>query len=310
MYITNTIYGTTPLIVHAPGLLHSMDKIIIHTLFNPYWIPIMKNWQKEAPEICKKEIKDELTIITWNNTDIKGYCEQSLEKLGLDYLVLGKGKKSWQNINKITTALEIIDLIKTPYVMALDCFDVIVLRDPYEALVKFKAMDCEMLFNGEKNYYPDYGSAKIGKFSITDKWKKFETTVAKSEWGFLNSGAFIVKTPFYKEFLLKCLKYYEEIENKGTSLFLPQNPVYKKYPHYKISDSDQLITHWMHYDYYPRIKIDYRTDIFFNTIFTTLNKRKLTIQDNLFTCHKEIKYDAKIRIASFLLRLYLKTQNH
>ena len=181
MYITNTIYGITPLIVHATGLLHSKDKIIIHTLFNPYWIPIMKNWQKEAPEICKKEIKDELTIITWNNTDIKGYCEQSLEKLGLDYLVLGKGKKIWQNINKITTALEIIDLIKTPYVMALDCFDVIVLRNPYEALVKFKAMDCEMLFNGEKIYYPDYGSAKIGKFSITDKWKIFETTVAKSE---------------------------------------------------------------------------------------------------------------------------------
>ena len=43
--------------------------------------------------------------------------------------------------------------------MALDCFDVIVLRDPYEAMEKFKTMDCDMLFNGEKNYYPDYGLA-------------------------------------------------------------------------------------------------------------------------------------------------------
>ncbi|MGD0279063.1 MAG: glycosyltransferase domain-containing protein, partial [Smithella sp.] len=295
--------------VHAPGLLHSMDKIIIHTLFNPYWIPIMKNWQKEAPETCRKETKDELTIITWNSTDIKGYCEQSLEKLGLDYLVLGKGMKTWQNINKITTALDIVDLIRTPYVMALDCFDVIVLRDPYEALEKFKAMGCEMLFNAEKNYYPDYGLAKTGEYSITDKWKEFEINVAKSEWGFLNSGAFIVKTSFYKEFLLKCLGYYAEIENKRMSLSLPKDPVYKKYPHYKISDSDQLVTHWLHHDYYPRIKIDYRMDIFFNTIFTTLNKRKLTIQDNMFTGHKSIKYETKVRIASFLLRLYLKTKN-
>ena len=55
MYITNTMYGTTPLIVHAPGLLHSMDKIMIHTLFNPYWIPIIKNWQKEAPKHAKRK---------------------------------------------------------------------------------------------------------------------------------------------------------------------------------------------------------------------------------------------------------------
>ena len=70
--------------------------------------------------------------------------------MGLDYLVLGKNFRNWRNINKITSALEIIDSIKTPYIMALDCFDVIVLRDPYEAVEKFKSMNCDMLFNGEK----------------------------------------------------------------------------------------------------------------------------------------------------------------
>jgi hypothetical protein len=305
MYVNNLISGTSPLIVHAPGLQHSRERILIHLLFNPYWMPIVKNWEKEAPCLCKKETKDELTIITWNSTGLKGYCEQSLEKWGLDYLTLGEDIRNWRNVNKITTALEIIDSIKTPYVMALDCFDVIVLRDPYEAVEKFKTMDCDMLFNGEKNYYPDYGLMATGNYAITDKWKKYEISLAKSEWKFLNSGTFIVKTQFYKEFLIKCLERYDTIKNSAESLPLPQNPSYKKYPDFKISNSDQLIAHWMHYDYYPRIKIDYKMEIFFNTVHTALDKSKLTIQDSVFTGYSAIQYSIKVSALGILVKMYL-----
>lgn len=163
-------------------------------------MPIVTNLEKKELGVCRKETKDNITIITWNNTGIKGCCELSLDKLGLDYLVLGKNIRNWRNINKITSALEVIDSIKTPYVMALDCFDVIVLRDPYEAVEKFKAMNCDMLFNGEKYFYPDYGLMATGYYSITDKWKNFEANIEKSVWKYLNSGALLAKTEFYKEF--------------------------------------------------------------------------------------------------------------
>jgi hypothetical protein len=61
--------------------------------FNPYGIPLVKNWEQEAPILCRKETQDELTIITWNSTGVKGFCEISQEKLGVNYLCLGKNIK-------------------------------------------------------------------------------------------------------------------------------------------------------------------------------------------------------------------------
>ena len=292
------------MIIHAPGLQHSIRKKIIHMSINPYWIPIVKNWEQEAPMPCRKETKDELTIITWNSTGIKGYCERSMEKMGVSYLCLGANIKKWRFIDKITTALEIIDSINTPYVMALDCFDVLLLRDPYEAVEKFKKMDCDMLFNGEKNYHPDLGIMTIGNYSITDKWKKYEESIAKSEWKFLNAGALIAKTEFYKEFLIKSLERHEAIKNNPESLQLPRDPVYKKYPEYKVSNDDQLIDHWIYHDFHPRIMIDYKMEIFLNTVFTALDKNKLVIPNSVFTGYKSLKYSVKVSALGLLLKIY------
>lgn len=267
-------------------------------------MPIATNLEKKESGGCRKETKDNISIITWNNTGIKGCCELSLDNLGLDYLVLGKNIRNWRNINKITSALEVIDSIKTPYIMALDCFDVIVLRDPYEALEKFKSMDCDMLFNAEKIYFPDYGLAATGYYSITDKWKIFEANIENSVWKYLNSGALLAKTEFYKEFLINCLQRYNTLNEDRESFPLPKDPFYKKYPAYKISDSDQLITHWMHYDYYPKIKIDYQMKIFFNTMDTAFDDKVFDITEDI-----HIKYTtghiAKLQAMRFLIKIYL-----
>jgi len=278
--------------------------MFIHRALNQYWMPIVINLEKKEPDGCRKETKDNITIITWNNTGIKGCCELSLDKLGLDYLVLGKNIRNWRNINKITSALEVIDSIKTPYIMALDCFDVIVLRDPYEAVEKFKAMDCDMLFNGEKFFYPDYGLMATGYYSITDKWKNFEANIEKSAWKYLNSGALLAKTEFYKEFLMNCLQRYNTLNEERESFPLPKDPFYKKYPVYKISDSDQLIAHWMHYDYYPKIKIDYQMKIFFNTMDTAIDDKVFDITEDI---HIEYAtgYIAKLQAMRFLIKIYL-----
>lgn len=303
MRIDNLIFGTSPLIVHAPGL--GIKKTHTHTALNQYWIPVLRNWESQKPALCREETKNNLTIITWNTTGAKGLCEISLDKLGLDYLVLGKNVSHWRNTDKITSALEIIDSVKTPYIMALDSFDLIVLRDPYEAVEKFKTMNCDMLFNGEKNYYPDYGLTATGNYAITDKWKKFEKSIAESEWKFLNSGASIAKTSFYKEVLLQGRRRYEIMENNRQSLPLPPDPVYQQCPDYKISDSDQLIFHWLHHDFYPRIKMDYRMEIFFNTVHTPVNNKTLTIAADAYPEYKTAGYRMKQEATRYLIKAYL-----
>jgi hypothetical protein len=304
MHVKNLIWETSPLIIHAPGLHHAGKRSFIHMSVNPYWIPIMKNWEKTAPVSAGNSTKKELTIITWNTTSVKGCCEASLEKLGLDYFCLGKNIKKWRFIDKITTALEMIDSIKTPYVMALDCFDVIVLRDPHEAVEKFKAMHCDMLINGEKNYHPDFGIMTTGKYAITDQWKEYEKSIAQSDRKHLNAGAVIAKTPFYKEFLIKSLERHEAIKKNQESFPLPRDPVYKKYPDYKISDDDQMIAHWIYHDDYPRMMIDYRMEIFFNTVHTSLDKNKIVIEDNVFGGWPALAYRIKVSILSVLWGVY------
>jgi hypothetical protein len=305
MQINNMIFGTTPLVVHAPGITRNSKKMFIHEAFNQYWIPIIRAWENEAPGICRKETKDELTIITWRNTETKGCCEISLEKLGLDYLLLGKNIKKWNHINKLTTALEVIDSIKTPYVMALDCFDVIVLRDPYEAVEKFKAMDCDMLFNAEKIFYPDYGLTATGNYSITDEWKHFEASVAQSAWKYLNAGALIVKTKFYKEYLINCLQRYNKINEERDTFPLPQDSLDKNNPDHKVNSSDQLLFHWLYHDFYPRIKIDYQMKIFFDTLDTAFDDKVITVTENTATGYDTTKYRAKHQSIRFSIKLYL-----
>lgn len=305
MHVNNLITKTSPLIIHAPGLQHSGTRTLIHMAFNPCWIPIIKNWEMQAPALCRPETKKELTIITWNNTNHEGLCEHSLKKLGLDYLCLCKNITKWRFIDKLISALDVIDSVKTPYIMALDCFDVIVLRDPYEALEIFKKMNCDMLINGEKNYHPDFGLMTQGKYAITDKWKSYEKGVAESEWKYLNAGALIAKTQFYKEFLIECLKRHEKIKNHPESFPLPADPVFKKYPDYKVSNDDQLLYHWMYSDYYPRIMIDYRMEIFFNTIHTAFDKSRLAIPGDIFKGANAFVYSVKVNILRLLLGIYL-----
>jgi hypothetical protein len=304
MYVNNLVTGNSPLIIHAPGLHHSRHKDFIHMATNPYWVPILGNWENKSPALRGKNHRDDLTIITWNSTDIKGYCEQSLERLGWDYLCLARNITPWRFIDKMNTALQMMDSIKTPYVMALDSFDVIVLRDPSEAVEKFKKMNCDMLINGEKNYHPDFGIMTTGRYAVTDQWKKYEMSLTKSPWKFLNAGALISKTGFYKECLAKCLEHHEAVKENPEKFSLPRDPVFKKYPDYKVCNDDQMLFHWLFFDYYPRIMIDYDMNIFFNTVHTALDRKKLIIEDDVFTGFGRFQYDMKVKFLGILLKVY------
>jgi hypothetical protein len=60
----------------------------------------------------------------------------------------------------------------------------------------------------------------------------------------------------------------------------------------------------MHHDYYPRIEIDYKMEIFFNTMDTALDDRVLVITDNIFPGYNSKKYRVKLNTVRFLEKIY------
>ena len=157
MKIKSLKTGAYPLIVHAPAWTISQyypDRKF-HSEVNPLWRPILDKWQKSKIDNVNHGQFNELTIITWNNSPEKGLVEKALDLFGVPYTCLGKGVTHWKNSYKINLTAKIIDSIQTPYVMGLDSYDILILRNPLESVEKFKTMNCDLLFNGERLFYPD-----------------------------------------------------------------------------------------------------------------------------------------------------------
>jgi len=268
MKIKSLKTNTYPLIVHAPGwtVSQSSTEAYRHNKLNPLWTSIVNAWRKDKiNKISHQQFKD-LTIITINNSAKKGILEKSLDRLGVPYIVLGKDVNDWKNIYKIQLFHKAINSINTTYVMGLDAYDVLVLRDPKEAVEKFKNMDCDMLFNGEVTFYPSCNSlGQVKKSFITEEWKEFQKNIAKSPWAYLNAGMWIAKTEFYRKFIKECFTRNAESLVKAGRL-----PIYRKQEdkghHQKLTESEQVIMHWVFKDFYPRVQIDYENSIFFNIV--------------------------------------------
>jgi len=265
MEIKSLKTNTYPLIVHAPGWTNAQlsPDPDCHNKINPLWTPIVNTWRKsKIDKISRKQSKD-LTIITINTYPSKkrGILEESLDKLEVPYVVLGKGLKDWKNIYKIRLYREIMNSIHTPYVMGLDNYDMLMLRDPQEAVEKFKIMDCDILFNGEIQFYPRCGfNEQTKKLYITKEWEEFQSGIAKTSWAYLNAGAWIAKTEFYRKFINECSTRNSEFLIRSGRL--PEDAGY----HQKLTESEQVIMHWVFKDFYPRAQIDYENSIFFNIV--------------------------------------------
>ncbi len=254
---------TTPTVIHAPGFTHYKSKkdVYAYEKGNPLWPAILSVWRTSQLSPASTDIYDKLTIITWNNREQKGILEESLEKLELPYMVLGRRQKKWSNNLKFKLAHEVLGDIKTPFVLVVDCFDAILVREPSRALSIFQTWNCDMLFNGEMNFYPSLPE-KGGKDKyITGEWANFQKNVAKSKWAYLNAGAYIARTPFFIEYITKGLK--KDIWSLIKNGDLPEE-IYPGH-HQKTHESEQILSHWLFQDYYPRIQIDYYNKIFFNT---------------------------------------------
>ena len=234
MRISSCKFATCPCVIHAPNQTWDVWKKI-HKMFFNY---SHKNLATS----------DDLTIITWNNLN-KGCFEKSMDLQGVSYQVLGSDIKEWNNYLKFDFNVEIADNCKTEFLMGCDSHDVIMLGSPKEIVSKFKTFNCDLLFNSEKFFYPNYDE------KILQRWKRFEVSVAQTELCFLNSGAWIGKTDFCKKFFSECQKI------RVHDLFdcEPYPALRKSY-----IGCDQSSVHHVWPQFYPRVQLDYKCEIFIN----------------------------------------------
>jgi hypothetical protein len=177
MKIHNTMYDTTPVVVHNPGN-RAVEKWheVTGKLFS-------------SPRRIIGEIED-TTIITWNNKEL-GYLERSLSRLGVPYRVLGRDRTKWMNRMKIDLTLKALDGIDTKYVIGVDSCDAVFVDDPHIAIERFARKGCKMIFNGTPSSWPDLPDMEFeppGDF-----------------YQFLNAGAWIAEARFAKTFWERCL---------------------------------------------------------------------------------------------------------
>ncbi len=228
--LKNLINNTNPQIVHAPD-----DT-------SPLWHKIKNLFLKLSPK--KYKVNKLLSIITWNNLS-EGICELSLKKNNIPFSVLGSNIENWCNLMKFDLTVEFLKSVDTPYCIGLDSHDVIFYGDPNLCLERFLDKRCDIVFNSEINFYPNYNNFYF------QECKNFEFQVSNSKFCYLNSGAWIGKREFALNIFQECstIKLWNMFDCKN-------------YP--KITNCDQSVVHGVYKKYYPRIKIDTDCNIFQN----------------------------------------------
>ena len=223
--IVNKIYGTKPVLAHAPGRL-------------PY-IPLWKDVTDFAREYkVKTKLPEEVSVVTFNNenpgctiTGKKlGALEACLDRSEVPYTVLGRDEKEWKNRKKITLLRDHLETVGSKYVIVADSSDVF-LVGKFEGVVEsFLGFGCDAVFNGEKSLWP---------LDQAEHLVKFEKGLHPTK--FFNAGLWIAKTDFAKELVEFC---------DGVQ------------PETKYVNSEQARYKYAYHHFYPKIRVDFGCRIF------------------------------------------------
>lgn len=183
----------------------------------------------------------DLTILTCNNGhQAMGRLEQSLDHLGVPYLVLGEGIDPWLNSrDKPKVLAEAARSVRTEYLLYADSRDAIIIRPPAELLAVYqKNFQTPLVFGADRMSWPP-----IAEF------KQYENSLEganSTEFRYLNGGAWIGRREFCAEFFEKAV----------------QTP-----PHPDAPESEQGILRKLLMDYPGQIELDRRCQIFCNVGF-------------------------------------------
>lgn len=227
--VVNLLFNTTPVVIHAQG---SHD-------YKPYWRPIREKFFA-SPRRSLGPVAD-LTIMTWNNGhEAMGLLERSLDHLGVPCVVLGRGVKDWVNSrDKPRLTRDALASITTKFVAGVDSRDAIFIEHPRLVLERFVSeFDCDLVFSADRMNWPNRA-----------EFKRFEDSLPgarASDFRYLNSGAWIGRTEFCREFFAAAV----------------ETPPVPDAPR-----ADQGILKQLFPTYYPRVQLDYRSSMFQNVGF-------------------------------------------
>src|SRR5690606_26994517 len=139
--ISNQLFGTQPLATPCPG-------------------PLSAHWRRFYATVIAQPVRQcsapDVTVITWNNGQRSqpfdkpcGALEASLQRLGIEAMVLAPNEGSWCNRDKLRLIAEALPSVTTPYVIGADSSDCLFLDSPQIAVDRFRThFSCSLLFNG------------------------------------------------------------------------------------------------------------------------------------------------------------------
>jgi len=211
----------------------------------------------------------DLTIVTCRNEGsledriiphLSGYedtsiLEQSLEYLGLDLVVLKDARLPWRNTFKFEMINNYLKSgqCTTKYFMCLDAIDVIFVDNPQKVIDMYESHNCDALFMSTNS---------LDGYSCMPEVKKWADDINGGNGRYLNSGVYIGKTNFMKEFFNEAIKYaipHGVIMGEYHD-WLKTNP--KDYPK---GSQDQDIFRYLEPKFYPRMKVDYENQMAFRS---------------------------------------------
>ena len=219
--------GGRPVLVHGHGN---------HDL-KPIFDLVQTKLYSKPPEKVKST--GELTLFTCNNGHPSlGLLEKSAERLGVEVVVAGRGRKNWCNAtDKPQVICEALESIRTEYALYADSRDCLLIGSPDRALQAFHEH-----FSGRDLVF----GADIVNWPPVLSFQRYEKQLAGAKAGryrFLNGGCWLGRTCF-------CRKFFNNVARTEP---VPEAP-----------DSEQGLLKALLPKYADAVGLDYGTKMFFN----------------------------------------------
>ena len=183
MIFKNNKFNTEPCILHFPG---KNKKRLTNSLLNE----IIKSSKIEKPS--------NLTIITFATKDILSDSPliQQLYSHNVEFININDFYEitQWNNLLKISLLTDYLNKnnVTTEYIIVLDSLDIVLAQNFIDIVDKFSLVGKKILYAATVNKFPNI---------LFDG--ECEENV-DSEFKYLNAGAVIAETSYYKDFLNQC----------------------------------------------------------------------------------------------------------
>ncbi len=185
--------------------------------------------------------------------------EKSLRYVGIENFVVLKVEShiQWSNTLKIKELKKFLDSdrCKTEYILFFDSDDAVLRNEPEKAIRYLQEEDCDFLLSS---------TAYKKGYEFMPEMKEWTDLIAKKNgYGqrYLNAGVFVVKTSFLREVVDSAMEYVTEdnlSRQEYRELLQKGDPCENLPPFPEGMGSDQMILRYLHRQFYPRMKIDYK----------------------------------------------------